>query len=307
MSANESSACTTEIPSTSEMVGRSSLSARSLTPENDHRLLPNQDDESLKHAPKATATAQHARRQLCHSKGLEIKVPSTGSPSSTTAFIHTPQNYHREQAEGREKTAAILVPSNEGGVLGPSSIYLSIADKLASLNRGIPVLRLDHRFPARTKHCVADVLAAMNHLQNGYAVSRFVLVGWGFGGATVFTAAAGQDPRIVGCATIASQSDEVDGIEDMARRALPVLLIHGTEDSVLDPDCSRRLSERYRNASRGGEGEMAVFEGDDHQLSHKALKAEEVLCDFVMRLAGEEVGDEERTQWLQAQLRDVTN
>ncbi|KAI7659935.1 hypothetical protein KC318_g10406 [Hortaea werneckii] len=147
----------------------------------------------------------------------------------------------------------------------------------------------------------------MNHLQNGYAVSRFVLVGWGFGGATVFTAAAGQDPRIVGCATIASQSDEVDGIEDMARRALPVLLIHGTEDSVLDPDCSRRLSERYRNASRGGEGEMAVFEGDDHQLSHKALKAEEVLCDFVMRLAGEEVGDEERTQWLQAQLRDVTN
>ncbi|KAI7018273.1 hypothetical protein KC318_g4272 [Hortaea werneckii] len=288
------------------MVGRSSLSARSPTPENDHRPLPNQNDESLKHAPKAAATAQQARRQLCHSKGLEIKVPSAGSPSPTTAFIHTPQNYHREQAEGREKTAAILVPGNEGGVLGPSSIYLSIADKLASLNRGIPVLRLDHRFPARTKYCVADVLAAMNYLQNGYAVGRFVLVGWGFGGATVFTA-AGQDSRIVGCATIASQSDEADGIEDMARRALPVLLIHGTEDSILTADCSRRLSERYRNASRGGEGEMAIFEGDDHQLSQKALKAEEVLCDFIMRLAGEEVGDEERTQWLQAQLRDVTN
>ncbi|KAI7485069.1 hypothetical protein KC351_g4094 [Hortaea werneckii] len=288
------------------MVGKSSLSARSPTPENGHRPLPNQDDENLKHAPKATATSHHARRQLCHSKGLEIKVPSAGSPSSTTAFIHTPQNYHREQAEGREKTAAILVSSSEGGVLGPSSVYLSIADKLASLNRGIPVLRLDHRFPARTKYCVADVLAAMNYLENGYAVSRFVLVGWGFGGATVFTAAA-QDPRIVGCASIASQSDETDGIEDLARKGLPVLLIHGTEDAVLSADCSRRLCERYRNASRGGEGEMAMFEGDDHQLSHKGLKAEEVLCDFIMRLAGEEVGNEERMQWLQAQLRDVTN
>lgn len=27
---------------------------------------------------------------------------------------------------------------------------------------------------------------------------------------------------------------------------------------------------------------MVGFEGDDHQLSHKGLKAEEVLCDFIL-------------------------
>lgn len=164
------------------MVGESSLSARSPTPENDHRPRPNQDDENLKHASKATATAHQTRRELRHSKGLEIKVPSAGSPSSTTAFIHTPQNYYREQAEGREKTATILVSSSEGGVLGPSSISLSLADKAReSQPRHHPSLRrLDHRFPApnyplRRGRSGGDE----GPPEQGYAVARFVLVGWG--------------------------------------------------------------------------------------------------------------------------------
>lgn len=84
--------------------------------------------------------------------------------------------------------------------MGPSSIYLSIADKLASLKQGIPVMRLDYRYPARNKYCVADVQAAMKYLEAGYGISRFVLVGWSFGGAPVYTL-GGCDERVVGCAT----------------------------------------------------------------------------------------------------------
>ena len=30
-----------------------------------------------------------------------------------------------------------------------------MADKLASMNKGIPVIRLNYRYPARNKYCVA--------------------------------------------------------------------------------------------------------------------------------------------------------
>ena len=136
---------------------------------------------------------------------MELLTPKNNK--TVAGILHVPQNYHREQSEGREKTAAILLSGAGGGLVGPSSVYLSIADKVASLNRGIPVLRLDYRYPARNKYCVPDVVAAMNYLQNGYAVSRFVLVGWSYGGAPVFTA-GGQDDRVVGCATVASQTAE---------------------------------------------------------------------------------------------------
>lgn len=64
---------------------------------------------------------------------------------------------------------------------GPSSISLSLADNLASLNRGItrPSVVSTTDSQPRTTHYVVDVLAAMKDLENGYAVSRFVLVGCG--------------------------------------------------------------------------------------------------------------------------------
>lgn len=184
-----------------------SLSVRTSTPAQPERQRPNKQDGSLNHAPAASDVAKSAQKQLCTVRPLDIMVSSSDPIKTVAGILHVPQGYHQGQSEGHEKTAAILLSGAGGGLVGPSSIYLSIADKLASLDRGIPVLRLDYRYPARTKYCVPDVVAAMNYLQNGYAVSRFVLVGWSYGGAPVFTA-GGQDDRVVGCATVASQTAE---------------------------------------------------------------------------------------------------
>ena len=64
------------------------------------------------------------------------------------------------------QTAAILLSGAGGGLVGPSSMYLGIATKLSILKQGIPVLRLDYRYPARNSYCVADVLAAMDYLEH---------------------------------------------------------------------------------------------------------------------------------------------
>jgi dienelactone hydrolase len=136
---------------------------------------------------------------------------------------------------------------------------------------------------------VRDVLAAMSELSTSHQITKFVLVGWSFGGAPVFTV-GGQDSRVVGCATIASQTAETDGIRKLAPR--PVLLLHGTGDRTLSPQCSERLFEIY-----GGMGDRAIklFEGDDHALTKNSLEAEQLLGGFILKCAGVKPGhrDEE--------------
>lgn len=188
------------------------------------------------------------------------------------------------------KVAAILLSGAGGGTIGPSSIYLTLATRLSSLVSGIPVLRLDYRYPARTRPCVADALAAMNHLQRAYQISRFVLVGWSFGGAPVFTAGA-ADRRVVGCVMVASQT--ADALQEMSELApTPVLLLHGTGDRVLSPKCSERLWEAYGDVE-GGKRVVRFFEGDDHALTGNSAEAERLIAEFILERAGVHVSTRE--------------
>jgi len=244
---------------------------------------------SLSATPRASPPSRPARlddylglshptlaQKSCIVKPLSIAVED-GPDGSVPGFLHLPLT---ASATPSGKTAAILLSGAGGGVVGPSSIYLSLADKLASLKQPVPALRLDYRYPARNKYCVRDVLAAMKELQDSYQVDKFVLVGWSFGGAPVFTI-GGQDKRVVGCATVASQTAETEGIRSLAPR--PVLLLHGTGDRTLSPRCSERLYDMYGG---GGERELKLFEGDDHALTRNSLEAEQWIGGFVLRCAG---------------------
>ena len=245
--------------------------------------------------PKRTPAAKplkKANRRLCSVKVLRISSPKPDSEWFFPAYLHLPKNYRREIDEEREKTAVILMSGASGGVAGPSSIYISMADKIASLRRGIPVLRMDYRYPARNKYCVADVVAAMDFLQRTLGVSRFVLVGWSFGGAPVMTV-GGQDDRVVGCATIASQSAETEGIERVAAKSLPLLLLHGTGDRTLAPECSEELFETYQRHVKDDMGFLKLFDGDDHALTENSAMAEAMLCAFAIRCAGVDISEDE--------------
>lgn len=197
----------------------------------------------LKHAPNFPPTSS---KNGSHVKPCDVRPISLNIKDSRSAvvagFLHVPKDYSREPNESGEKTAAVLVSGANGGVVGPSSIYLSIADKLASLSEGLPILRLDYRYPTLTRYCVHDVRQALNYLQKEYCVNRFVLVGWSFGGAPVFTL-GGIDERVIGCATVASQTSDTEGIAQVASKGLPVLLLHGTGDNILSPDCAEDLHE----------------------------------------------------------------
>ncbi|KAL2182147.1 Alpha/Beta hydrolase protein [Thermothelomyces heterothallicus CBS 202.75] len=229
------------------------------------------------------------------------------------------QHYQRPataQPPHHHRTAAILLSGAGGGVTGPSSIYLSLACKLATLGRGIPTLRLDYRAAGRRESCAADARAGMAYLRDLYGLDRFVLVGWSLGGAVALSAAA-DDPRVVGCAAVASQMPvpvpvPLPGTEGEAVAARlpprPLLLLHGSDDSTIGVECSRRLFDAYGTRDGAGAGAGAgdraleIFEGDNHALSGNAERAEELLCEFVARCAGVRVGPREREDVVAAEL-----
>jgi len=253
-----------------------SLSATTPIPQN-HQTTKLSQYTGLEHLPAASHLPSIV-------KSINIKVED-GIDGTVPAFLHLPKNYQNQQS-----TAAILLSGAGGGVVGPSGIYISMADKLASLQDGIPVLRMDYRVPARNKYCVTDVLAAMDYLGAQYEISRFVLVGWSFGGAPVFTV-GGQDSRVVACATIASQTAETEGIRAVGRRGVPVLLLHGTGDRTLSPQCSERLYDMYGSK---GPRKVHYFEGDDHALTRNSTEAEKMLCEFIAGVAGPKISDTEK-------------
>jgi pimeloyl-ACP methyl ester carboxylesterase len=242
-----------------------------------------QKTDTLTHAALASNVLRRPDYRPCTVKPLAIKVEDSRG-GAVAGLLHLPADYEAAENVERNNTAAILLSGAGGGVVGPSSIYLSMADKLASLRGGIPVLRLDYRYPARNEYCVRDVRAGMDMLQKKYGMERFILVGWSFGGAPVFTVGGAEKERVVGCAMVASQTAETDGIRDLSPR--PMLLLHGTADRILSPGYSENL---YRAYGAGGDRALHLFEGDDHALTRNALGAEEMLCRFIVKCAGQDI------------------
>ncbi|KAJ5114491.1 hypothetical protein NUU61_000250 [Penicillium alfredii] len=187
------------------------------------------------------------------------------------AILHEPRSYNATEAKG---AAVVLVSGAGGGVSGPA------ADKLALL-LSIPCIRLDYRKPARTETCVADIRATFDYLRDQYRSTHFVVVGWSFGGSPCFSVAAAEPDRVRGVATIASQTADTDGVASLSPR--PLLLLHGENDRVLAPSCSKTLFNRYGTA---GHREMRLFPGDDHGLTAHAPQAEKKIFAFAARCLG---------------------
>jgi dienelactone hydrolase len=156
--------------------------------------------------------------------------------------------------------AVLMVAGASGGLLGPAGIYHDLATQVAQ--DGIAALRLEYRRPNHLGDCIADVREAIAELgRRGGA--RIVLIGWSFGGAVVIAAGV-QSEAVVGVVTIASQTYGTASIRFLAPK--PLLLVHGTRDTVLSDICSRMLYAEAREPK-----ELVLYAGDGHHIEcHRA-------------------------------------
>jgi len=156
--------------------------------------------------------------------------------------------------------AVILVSGEGGGLFGPASIYTELGKKLA--NKGIMALQLDNRAPNKLIMCVEDVEAAIAELTKTHSVQRVSLVGWSFGGAVVINAGA-LNTNVVGVTTIATQTAGTELVSSLAPK--PLLLLHGTSDTLLTDKCSRILYQHANDPK-----EIVLYPGDDHSLTQNS-------------------------------------
>ncbi len=121
----------------------------------------------------------------------------------------------------------------------------------------------------------------MDWLEKHFESSRFVVIGWSFGGSPCFTVAAQEPKRVCGVATVASQTAGTSGVSKLSPR--PLLLLHGSGDTCLSHKCSESLYKQY---GESGSRDIKIFKGDNHGLTMNAPEVEGLLFVFTARTLG---------------------
>jgi len=143
-----------------------------------------------------------------------------------------------------------------GGFGGPAGgVYHRLSRRL--VQDGLTSLELDYRRAGDLVSCVADVLLGIDYLAL-LGCDRVALVGHSFGGAVVITAGA-LSRRVAAVAALSSQTYGAELAPRLSPR--PLLLIHGADDDVLPPACSREI---YRRA--GEPKELILYPRCRHGL-----------------------------------------
>ncbi|HEX8235683.1 MAG TPA: dienelactone hydrolase family protein [Abditibacteriaceae bacterium] len=179
------------------------------------------------------------------------------------------------------RCGVVWVGGAGGGLDGPArGLYPAACRRLQQ--QGIAGLRLHYRLPNYLQECVLDTLLGVEFLvQEG--VEQVAVVGHSFGGAVVISAAA-MSERVQAVVPMSTQTYGTSLAPDVAPRAL--LLVHGTNDSILPDACSRQVYQVAQEPK-----ELVLYPGAGHGLD----ECREELLDLLVRWIPEHLGCPSKT------------
>lgn len=183
--------------------------------------------------------------------------------------------------------AAICAGGAMGGLEGPAGGLFARLPGLLNPH-GVSVLRLDYRQPNVFEECVLDVLAGCSFLK-GIGATDAVLVGHSFGGAVVVKAGA-LHPLV---RAVASLSPQLFGTRQVEELALPLLLVHGSADEVLDSEASEDIFRRAADPKQ-----LVIYGDAGHSLETVAEALDGLVASWVeARLLAEPVESGRTVEW----------
>jgi pimeloyl-ACP methyl ester carboxylesterase len=180
----------------------------------------------------------------------------------------------RHYPAGTGTRAALFVGGAGGGFDTPVRgwLYPRVCEELPM--HGVTALRVRYRHAADLAESTLDVLAGLHFLESRGARAA-ALVGHSFGGAVVIQAAA-VSPLVRGVAPLSTQSYGADPASRLSPRC-SVLLMHGTDDEVLSPDCSRFVYDVAGEPKR-----LVLLPGARHGLDEAADEVYSGVLDWIL-------------------------
>lgn len=176
--------------------------------------------------------------------------------------------------------AAIMVSGASGGLEGPAEgIYERLGEALAE--KGITTLRLDYRQPDVFPESVMDVLAGASFLK-GLGAERIVLVGHSFGGAVVVKSGEIAGPHVVGVVALSSQGW---GTQNVDRLQVPLLIVHGMLDQVIEATTAESIYARANEPKR-----IVLYAEAGHSLDQAKAQLYDLLVEWIPERVAEEGG-----------------
>jgi alpha-beta hydrolase superfamily lysophospholipase len=170
---------------------------------------------------------------------------------------------------------AIWVGGVGGGWDTPAQgLYPQLCKELQK--EAIASLRVRYRYPTDLKESVLDVLAGLTYLQDE-GIKSIALIGHSLGGAVVIRAAT-QSQAVRTAVTLASQAyGATHPAPELATRC-SLLLLHGTADPVLSPDCSQHIYDLALEPKR-----LIIYPDAGHNLDEVATEVHQVVRDWVIK------------------------
>ncbi len=180
-------------------------------------------------------------------------------------IVHAPESQPVEVgaadagADDAPARAVLCVSGALGGFDGPGKLYVRLGQELPAL--GITVVRLNYRMPNEFGECVLDTMAGLAFL-NAMQYGRAAIVGHSFGGAVAINAGT-LCSTVTTVVAVSSQLAGAHVVAELAPR--PLLLLHGTADTILPHECSERIYERAREPRT-----LKLFPGVGHRFTEAA-------------------------------------
>ena len=173
--------------------------------------------------------------------------------------------------------AVVCVGGAMGGLDGPADrLYARLGELLAPAH--VTVLRVEYREPNNLEECVLDTLAGCSFLK-GIGAADVVLVGHSFGAAVVIKAAE-LAPFVKG---VVSMSTQLYGTYEVEQMAKPLLLVHGTADTILSHEASEDVFRRAPDPKH-----IVLYSDTGHSLIRAKSEIDALLATWIpARLRGE--------------------
>ena len=183
--------------------------------------------------------------------------------------------------------AVICVGGAMGGFDGPAdSLYPRLAGLLAP--KGVTTLRIEYRQPNNFEECVIDVMAGCSFMQ-GIGAEDLVLLGHSFGAAVAIKAGE-LFPRVRG---VAAMSPQLHGTRQVQQLGRPLLLIHGTSDSILDSEASEDIYRRAQDPKR-----IVLFSDTGHSLVQAKAQIDALLTEWIPQRLNDDPMQSGRSEYI---------